>query len=169
MDYPNMLIIVCGKPGSGKSTYASVLASEKQAVLLDLDEFSEPIVRAGLKASGQNPDDRDSPVYKKLFREPVYQAMFDTAKLNLRHLPVVIVGPFSREIEQSDWHEKLQEQLGCTVEIHYIFCDENTRRERIKARANPRDVPKLQAWDAHGAYYKAQFPACRHLAISTDN
>ena len=168
MDRDSSLFIVCGKPGTGKSTYAASLASEKGAVLLELDDLSEPIVRAGLARAGLDPNDRDSADYKQTYRDAVYQAMFDTAKLNLPHLPVVITGPFSRELERADWCDELEQLFDCLVEIHYVYCDENTRRQRIKARANPRDKAKLEAWDSHSAYYTETFPACRHKAICTD-
>jgi predicted kinase len=100
--------IVCGTPGSGKSTYARQLAAVRHATLLDIDTVTERLVRVALRQSGHNQDDRDSEYFKQTFREPVYEALFDIARENLLFQDVVIVGPFTKEIKDPGWPSKLK-------------------------------------------------------------
>ena len=101
------VIIVCGTPGSGKTTHARKLAAAGNATLLDIDTASERLVKVGLAAAGHSPDDRDSAYFKQTYREPIYQALFDIARDNLPYQDAVITGPFTREIQDPDWPEKL--------------------------------------------------------------
>lgn len=109
-------IIVCGTPGSGKSTHARQLAAASGATLLDIDTVTERLVKIGLLESGHSPDDRDSEYFKRIYREPIYQALFDIARDNLPFHDVVIVGPFTREIQDPDWPAKLSSELVALVE-----------------------------------------------------
>ena len=161
------LFIVCGRPASGKSTYAAKLAVEKHAALLDIDTVTERLVRTALIEKGSDPNDRDSEYFKSTFRVPIYETLFDIAKENLFHIDVVLVGPFTREIENSDWPSKMEGILGTKVEVHYIYCPEDLRRERLQKRGNPRDGGKLLDLDAHCEYYGSTIPCCPHILVDT--
>lgn len=151
-------IIVCGSPGAGKSTYAGKLAADKRAALLDIDTVTERLVRIALAESGHSPDDRDSGYFKQTFREPIYETLFDVARENLPFRDVVIVGPFTREIRDSDWPARLRERLGTPVEVHYVHCTPEIRRQRLERRGNIRDRAKLDDWDNHIRYYGDESP-----------
>jgi cytidylate kinase len=112
--------IVCGSPGSGKSTYARQLAAARHATLLDIDTVTERLVRTALVQSGHSKDDRDSEYFKRNFREPIYQTLFDIARENLNFQDVVIVGPFTKEIKDPGWPSKLCLVLGSSIEVHYV-------------------------------------------------
>lgn len=164
----NTLHIVCGCPGAGKTTYGKALAARHKAVLLDIDTVTEAVVKAGLVAARQDPDDRDSAVFKLTFREPVYECLFDTAMENLAYNHVVLVGPFSREIEGRDWLVSLQSKGIELVQVHYLYCEPNVRKQRLIARANPRDKAKIAEWDVHLDYYQAKpKPEFHHLFVDT--
>ena len=45
------LLVVCGRPASGKTTFAVELARRERAAVIELDSVSEPIVQAGEYAS----------------------------------------------------------------------------------------------------------------------
>jgi len=151
-------IIVCGTPGSGKTTHAKRLAARNTATLLDIDTVSERLVRIGLAESGHSPDDRDSDYFKRTYREPIYEALFDIARENLCFHDVVIVGPFTREIQDHDWPEKLSGELGCPVEVHYVKCPPDIRRQRLADRGDARDRAKLDDWDRYVQYYGDEHP-----------
>jgi predicted kinase len=85
-------IIVCGTPGSGKTTYARQLAGDGATTILDIDTVTERLVKVGLVESGHSPDDRDSDYFKQTYRDPIYQALFDIARDNLPYHDVVITG-----------------------------------------------------------------------------
>ena len=146
---PNELHIVTGAAGVGKSTWGRSLAAKVTAAFLDSDTLSEAVVRAGMKAAGLDPTDRDSPKYKSIFRDAVYECLFVTAEENLAHTSVVMVGPFTRELQDADWPQKLTRRFGIEPTIWFLSCDDETRRARITARANPRDQRKLEHWNQH--------------------
>lgn len=143
--------VVCGNAGVGKSTFGRALARQHQAALVDIDTCTERLARVALRASGLLEDDRDSPAYKALLREPVYEALFDIAAENLLAVSCVIVGPFTAEKRRVDWPLRLEQRLGAPVQIIHVLCEETVRRARIVARGNPRDAGKLAAWADYAA------------------
>jgi predicted kinase len=160
--------IICGSPGAGKSTYGRSLANAQGAVYLDIDTCSEKLVVAGLKMAGRDPNDRDSTEFKQHYREAIYETLLDIAEENIRHCDVVIVGPFTREIRDSLWPEKLKKRLGCRVNIVYIYCNPKERKSRIKNRKNPRDVNKLIDYEVFNEYYGDERPPeFKHSFIDT--
>jgi len=143
--------VVCGNAGAGKSTFAARLCAERGAVLIDIDTVTERLARLVLRGHGLAEDDRDSPAYKALLREPIYEALFDVALDNLPHLPCVIVGPFTRERRDASWPERLARRLGTRVEIYHLWCATDERRRRLERRANARDGGKLLDFAAYAA------------------
>ena len=159
-------IIVCGTPGSGKTTYAKQLAAERAATLLDIDTATERLVKVGLAESGHSPDDRDSGYFKRTYREPIYQALFDIARENLAFNDVVIAGPFTKEIRDPGWPEGLSNRLGAPVEVHYVQCDAEIRKQRLLARGDARDRAKLKDWYNYIQYYgNEEPPAFEHILV----
>jgi predicted kinase len=160
--------IVCGTPGSGKTTHARRLAAERHACLLDIDTATERLVRIALSESGHNSDDRDSDYFKHTFREPIYETMFDIARENLTLQDVIIAGPFTREINDPDWPNKLGKSLGGAIEVHYVQCTPDVRKIRLAARGDPRDQAKLKDWDNYIRYYGDEsVPVFDHILIDT--
>ena len=89
--------------------------------------------------------------YKATYRDAIYQSLFDTAcqRKLASHVSVVIVGPFTRELNDPAWPCKLEKQFGVSPKIWNLHCDDDLRKQRIQARANPRDAGKLQDWEQH--------------------
>jgi predicted kinase len=143
--------VVCGNAGAGKSTFAAQLCREKRAALIDIDTVTERLAKLVLAGHGLPPEDRDSPAFKALLREPIYETLFDVAIENLPQLPCVIVGPFTRERRQSDWPRQLAQRLGTEIEIYYVWCSNEQRFERLQRRNNPRDAGKLADFAAYAA------------------
>lgn len=163
------LHLVFGPPASGKTTYARRLAAERGACLFDSDEVAERLVRAGLSLAGHDPDDRDSPAYKSAYRDVVYETLFDLAVSHLPRLPVVIAGPFTREGGEADWPRRLRERLGLTPVFHHVWCPPELRRQRLVARGEARDRPKLEQWDAYLATCREQPPVFPHVSVRGDS
>ncbi len=162
--------VVCGSPGSGKSRYGRQLSENRSAVLLDIDLVTERLVRAGLSLAQQDPDDRDSDTFKETFRLPIYETLFDIARENLLRNDIVIVGPFTQEIRNPEWPSELSERLQSPIEVHYVYCEPEIRKERLSRRANPRDGAKLCEWQHHIQYYRAEKPPdFPHVFIDTSN
>lgn len=157
--------IVCGCPGSGKSHYGKRLAEKMHAVFLDIDVSTERMVQTALTLTGHDPSDRDSAYFKKHFRKPIYEQLFDIARDNLSHISVVIAGPFTLELKDPGWRDILAARLGCQIEVHYIACAPQLRRERMSKRGNPRDAAKLIHWDEYVRYYDDAPPCCPHVLV----
>jgi dephospho-CoA kinase len=162
------IIIVCGPPGAGKSSYGKKLAAERKAALLDLDTATERLIRLALSESGHDPDDRDSEYFKETFREPLYETLFDTARENAAWTDVVIIGPFTREIKDPSWPDKLGDALSAPVAVHYVTCEAQIRRQRLLHRGNPRDAAKLKNWEEFLRYYgDDSLPVFPHVLVNT--
>jgi predicted kinase len=159
--------IVTGPAGAGKSVYARRLARDRGACLIDSDTATERLVRAGLELAGLDPDDRDSPAYKRAFRDAVYEAMFDLAVANLPQVAVVLAGPFTREGGEADWPERLERRLGVLPVLHFVWCPPEKRRERMVARGEDRDRPKLVAWESYAAACREERPVWPHHFVAT--
>lgn len=137
--------------------------------MLDSDEVTERLVRAGLTLAGLDPDDRDSGAYKRAFRDAVYETLFDVAVANLEAVPVVIAGPFTREGGEADWPERLERRLGVRPVMHFVWCDPEVRRRRVIARGMERDRPKLADWDAYVATCRETPPVWPHQYFDTSS
>ena len=161
--------IICGSPGAGKSTYAKKLASEHGATLLDIDTATERLIQIALRASGHNPDDRDSDYFKRTFREPIYETLFGIARDNISYQAVVVVSPFTKELRDPNWPAKLSQTLGGPVEVHYVSCPPEIRKRRLAERGNPRDLAKLRDWENYVKYYEENPPVFEHVAIDGTN
>ena len=162
--------IVCGSPGAGKSTYARQLAAARCATLLDIDTVTERLVRIALVQSGHSQDDRDSGYFKQNFREPIYETLFDIARENLPFQDVVIVGPFTKEIKDPDWPSRLEHDLGSSIEVHYVQCAQDVRRDRLAHRGDARDLAKLKDWDNYIHYYGNESPPVfDHVLVDGSN
>jgi len=159
--------LVSGPPAAGKTTYARELADRLGAVLLDSDEVTERLIRAGLILAGLNPNDRDSPAYKAAFREAVYETLFDLARSLCTRLPVVIAGPFTREGGDEMWPARLAARLGVMPEFHYVWCQPDERKARLLARGATRDLPKLADWEDYVATCRETAPVYTHRWIDT--
>ena len=159
--------LVFGPPAAGKTIYARKLAERIGAALLDSDEVSERLIRAGLTLAGLSSDDRDSPAYKSAFRDAVYETLFDLAQSHSSRLPVVIAGPFTSEGGDAEWPDRLQARLGVMPEFHYVWCNPAERKSRLSVRGATRDLPKLADWEAYVATCRETAPVFPHRWIDT--
>ena len=99
-----------------------------------------------------DPNDRDSPLYLKHFRDREYQGLLDTARENLAlGVNVIVVGPFSREIKEHRLidHAWLDVPTRIDVRIVWVYVSEDLARQRILERANPNDAYKLTHWEEY--------------------
>jgi hypothetical protein len=164
-----MIHIVFGPPAAGKTTYARELAKRIGGILLDSDEVTERLIRAGLTLAGMDPDDRDSPAYKAAFRDVVYETLFDLAISHVGHLPVVIAGPFTREGGDIDWPKQIEKRLGTTPGFHFVWCHPAERKTRVLGRGKARDLPKLADWENYVQTCREVPPVFPHYWIDTSS
>lgn len=159
--------VVTGPAAAGKTRHAVALAERLGACLIDSDTATERLVRAGLALAGLDPDDRDSPAYKRAYRDAVYEAMFDLAVANLPTVPVVLAGPFTREGGEADWPERLARRLGVRPVLHFVWCPPELRRQRMIGRGEERDLPKLRDWESYVASCREERPVWDHHFVET--
>jgi len=160
--------IICGSPAAGKTSYGRKLAEEKKAAFLDIDISTERLVQLALVESGHDKDDRDSDYFKETYREVIYQTMFDIARENLQWIDVVIAGPFTRELRLETWPKFLTSELESEVEIYYVYCNAEKRRQRMIERNSKRDKAKLKNWDDVNVYYgDEEPPPFEHIFVDT--
>ncbi|MBR2565726.1 MAG: AAA family ATPase [Paenibacillus sp.] len=148
------LIFFLGGAGSGKTTLAKALSRKYKAVFLDMDILLRPAAEAIMTSQGLDPSDRDSMEYKRLCRDLGYRITMDAALDNVQlDIDTVVVGPFTKEIENPGWIEQELARIGRSlddtdVRVAYIYLqDETMYHQRITARQSPLDEWKLSHWD----------------------
>jgi predicted kinase len=152
------LVFFCGHAGTGKTSLAKRLiaplarATGEPFCLLDKDTLYGRTSAATLAALGQDPHDRDSPLFLHHLRDPEYQGLLDTARENLAlGVSVLVVGPLSREVRERRLLDR--SWLGVNDDVAlaavWVHADEATAHRRIVARAHPDDAWKLAHWDEY--------------------
>jgi len=57
-------------------------------------------------------------------------------------------------------------KLGCPVEIHYLQCPPDVRKQRLASRGDARDQAKLEDWENYILYYGDEsLPVFEHVLI----
>ena len=114
------LILVCGLPGSGKTTVANKIAEKTESLV-----FSTDVVRKEIF---------DKPAYDKKEKDMVYNLIFDMAEKFLKSAKnVVLDGTFYRkELRKrvSDTAKKMKSDFH----IVHVVCEESLIRERMEKR-----------------------------------
>ncbi|WP_166245062.1 AAA family ATPase [Paenibacillus turpanensis] len=148
------LVFFIGPAAAGKTTLAKALAQRFRAVFLDMDTLIRPSAEVIMTLCGQDPTDRDSPVYKKHCRDLGYRVTMEAALENIElGLDVFVVGPFTKETEDPDWIERELAQIGASitdveVRVVYVYLqDLEQYRQRLEGRGSVLDQWKLEHWD----------------------
>jgi predicted kinase len=119
------LIIVCGVPGSGKSTFALRAADRWGAVKFASETFAEELGAAGRTTSGD---------LSKAAIVHAYTAMGTAATDALaKNKLVVAVGSFRSEELRTRFRD-IAKNVGANVTTLRIVCSAETAAERIRAR-----------------------------------
>ena len=152
------LILFAGHAGTGKTTLAKRSLPIIREILgedfffLDKDtvygQYSSHIM--GLNTG--NPNDRDSPYYLNNLRDWEYSGLVDIVRENLvLNTNVILVGPFSKEIESGKIFDRkaLSLPLNTHIQIAWIGLDPDEAKKRMELRADPRDEWKLNHWDEY--------------------
>lgn len=115
-----MLVVVCGPPGTGKTTVSEWLADRFDACLLRTDVVRTDVV--------------EDPVYTEAERERVYEELFERIAERLESGETVVAdGTFDRR----PYRERVRElgrRAGAAVELVRVTCDPETVKPRIRDR-----------------------------------
>jgi predicted kinase len=144
-------VLVCGAPGSGKSTVGALLARRLRAALLDLDTAT-----AGLTAiigTLHGTDDLDDPDLVRLTRAARYETITRLAEDNLTAgVGAVMVAPFTTERRDPGAWAALEhrlEQAGAGTTMVWLRISADDVLRRVERRGASRDNAKLSRnWPA---------------------
>jgi adenylate kinase family enzyme len=149
------LVFFVGGAGAGKTTLAKKLAARSGAVFLDMDTLLRPVAEALMTAAGFDPTDRDSTDYKRLCRDLGYRITMDAALENVSlGTDVYVVGPFTREIADPGWLERVLAQIGTVLNevdvkaVNVYLQNDALHRARIVGRGSELDRWKLDHWES---------------------
>ncbi len=117
------LILVCGLPGSGKTTLAKQIEAERQAIRFSPDEWIEAILA--------DPLDK---VERDRLRDPVENLQWEIAQGHLQKgLTVILENGFWAEEERSAY-ALLAVESGARVELYYLEASQDLLWQRILKR-----------------------------------
>lgn len=172
---PRALLFI-GHPGSGKSSVSKVVAARYRAAYIDKDIVGSGFIRLLLEQRGDAGNERENnEFYQNSIFSIEYRTVMAIAAENLRlEVPVVIDAPFSRYLDQKDWLERAKAEAGWpdteTLVVH-VTASEARIKQRVIARANPRDEWKLANWDEFWAVATSReccWRGTEHVMVDND-
>jgi predicted kinase len=117
----NTLILVCGLPGTGKSTVSKAIAERTKALLFNTD-----VVRKELFSR---------PAYTQEEKDLVYKMLFEMAEKFLKQSKnIVLDGTFYKEELRSRVKEIAQRNRSAFAIVE-VVCSEKTAKRRLDERA----------------------------------
>ncbi len=155
------LIIVTSPPACGKTRLSKKLATAiEHIVYLDKDTLI-PLSKQIFAVAGQ-PYNRSSDFFEKEIRDYEYDVILDLAFEALKYENYVMVNaPFTREIRDNDYLEKLRDrlsELGAKLTVVWIVTDPEVCHQRMIDRNSDRDTWKLEHWDEYMASLNFTIP-----------
>jgi predicted kinase len=164
--------VLAGAPGAGKSTVAAQLARrlDPPAAVIDKDTLFNGFVAAVLAAHGRDHGEREGDWYDEHIKVHEYGAMTAAARqIRTSGCPVVLDAPFTGYIrDRVRWAAWVEQLGGEPVHLVWVRCDPETLRQRLQARADPRDAGKLAAFEAFVARITPDLPPpVGHLEVDS--
>lgn len=139
LEEKNVIIVVAGAAGSGKSTLGRELARSLCLPILDLDTLTNPVLEGISKAlfSGRHWNDES---LRSIVRPARYAALLSTiAEQVAVGSDVVAVAPFTAELQGGGEWELLSVAAGGTLTVVWLSATEQTLAARRANRAAARD------------------------------
>ncbi len=160
-----LAVVVCGAPGSGKSTVGALLAHELGAALLDLDTATASLTAVISTLHGIS--DLDDPALAALTRAARYEAITCVAVDNLAAgVSAVMVAPFTverRDLGAWDLLQRRMQEAGGSAVMVWLCISADEVRARVERRGAERDLTKLRPdWTAG---LDLAPPAAPHIAV----
>ena len=146
------LILVTSPPACGKTYISKQLAKRlKHVVYLDKDTLitlsKQIFVVAG------EPYNRSSDFFEENIRNYEYDCIVDLALEALEYNNIALINaPFTREIRDMEYIDKLKEKLkekSATLVVIWVETSPEIVRQRMISRNSDRDTWKLENWDEY--------------------
>ncbi len=146
------MILVSSPPACGKTYISKQLAKNlRHVVYLDKDTLiplSKQIFRVAKK-----PYDRSSDFFEENIRDYEYEVILDLAFEALEYDDTVLINaPFTREIRDADYINKLRARLkdaGARLTIIWVVTTPEICKQRMLRRNSDRDIYKIRHWDEY--------------------
>lgn len=141
---PPALIMTCGLPGTGKSTFARALAPFLRAEHLASDRIRKDL--AGLEPTERG---TSNDIYTDEFTRRTYGAMRDRARIALKEGRTVIADANFPARKLREPFIALGKELDVPVLIVHLTAAESTIRERMHARSADTDEVSDADWSVY--------------------
>ena len=146
------LILVAAPPACGKNYVSEMICRAVPGVVyLDKDDLS-PLLGCSFAFSGQSMD-VDGAFYTEKVRPYEYETFMRLAFSALRFSDAVLLNaPFLREVRDENYMRQLKERAaaaGAKLLLIWVTAPLALCYERMRSRNSPRDILKLQDWDAY--------------------
>ena len=131
--------VVAGRAGAGKSTLGLALARATDAVLLDLDTLTNPLLDLLYAGDPAHWNDVDR---RSVVRPARYAALRAVASTQVSlGLDVVLVAPFTAELGGGTEWQQLRGMLApAAPTVVWLHAPADVLAERVRGRAEPRDA-----------------------------
>jgi predicted kinase len=148
------LILVTSPPASGKTFVSKALSKALgHVVYLDKDTLI-PLSKQIFAVAGQEYN-RSSAFFEANIRDYEYVVIVDLAMEALDYDDLVLINaPFSEEVRDMDYMNKLRERLaakGAQLVLIWVETDIEVSHQRMLERNSSRDTWKLAHWDEYVA------------------
>lgn len=165
-----MVIVVCGRVGSGKSRLAKRLAE-----LLGTAYISSDIIRkenAGLDPTKPTPPKQKEDLYSEEKTKETYQLLLEKSVQQLKQYQSTVVdATFSKNAQRQNFRKAYKE-----TQIPFCFLEttasEQVLKERLAKRAHKKEVSdaRLQDFDLLNQSYEAmeEIPASEFIQLNTE-
>ncbi|MGD8300562.1 MAG: ATP-binding protein [Nitrosopumilaceae archaeon] len=146
-----MLVITCGLPGVGKTTFAKKLAPLINAVVLSTDQIRKELIAL--------------PSYEKDERKLIYDVMILMAKyLHNSGINCILDATFNKENSRMEVKKKLEIQ-DCNFFVIECLCPENVVMDRLKNRRNDYSDAGIEVYQKMKKIYEPV--KIKHITIDT--